>query len=150
MYSIIIIIGVLNSQSQAMWSELDPSLSEQPLQLLLQSRVGSPQAFHHLTGPHKVVLDPLGRPAWQTHTQGQRMVILDAVNLLPHFLQQDFHSFSLLHLSDDYSYWAPNLLSWTLALTRTFKGKITNDSHITYSHINQNQQWMCPTHCSGC
>lgn len=75
MYSIIIIIifiSVLYSQSWAMWWKLDPSLSEQPVQLLLQSRVGSSQASHHLWGPNKVVLDPFGCPAWQTNTHEDR------------------------------------------------------------------------------
>lgn len=64
---------MLNSLFGAMRSELDPSLSEQLLQLLLQSRVGSSQAIHYLGRPHKILLDPLGRPACQTHAEAERL-----------------------------------------------------------------------------
>ena len=62
----------LLSSVAAVLSELDPSLSEQLLQFLLQSHVCSFQAFHNFRGPQKVLLHPLIRPACQTHNSRDR------------------------------------------------------------------------------
>lgn len=51
--------------SVALQSELDSSLFEKLIQLLLQNWVSSSQAFHNLTSPQKIFLNPLSCPTWK-------------------------------------------------------------------------------------